>query len=294
LTESGSRAAERGRRGVALAGLLAVAGALHAEPVAPPLTIGSVEAAHMAFCMSPEQVDALAATMAGGLLGTGADDSIKLLMRSMSKSVRDTGDRITAEAIAGDAGARAVFTRFLGECLLAGIPTAPQRRERALGWLREDAAGGTADAADTLAALVALGDLPGGASEVQRLLAARPSQAPAGAKTEAAVQSEAAQQHLALASALLRGAMSTFSSELGVNASDGAQLRFLYRPCPGSFESSAAQAAPPPQRAAGLARVTARLAQLPRAGLDCADPALAAVVLPLSFTAPARPEPARR
>ncbi|MBN6111867.1 hypothetical protein [Xanthomonas bonasiae] len=291
MTESGSRAAERCRRGVALAGLLAAAGALHAEPVAPPLTIGSVEAAHMAFCMSPEQVDALAATMAGGLLGTGADDSIKLLMRSMSKSVRDTGDRITAEAIAGDAGARAVFTRFLGECLLAGIPTAPQRRERALGWLREDAAGGTADAADTLAALVALGDLPGGASEVQRLLAA---QAPAGAKTEAAVQSEAAQQHLALASALLRGAMSTFSSELGVNASDGTQLRFLYRPCPGSFESSAAQAAAPPQRAAGLARVTARLAQLPRAGLDCADPALAAVVLPLSFTAPARPEPARR
>ncbi|MBN6101539.1 hypothetical protein JR064_05110 [Xanthomonas sp. CFBP 8703] len=294
MTESGSRAAERGRRGVALAGLLAAAGALHAEPVAPPLTIGSVEAAHMAFCMSPEQVDALAATMAGGLLGTGADDSIKLLMRSMSKSVRDTGDRITAEAIAGDAGARAVFTRFLGECLLAGIPTAAQRRERALGWLREDAAGGTADAADTLAALVALGDLPGGASEVQRLLAARPSQAPAGAKTEAAVQSEAAQQHLALASALLRGAMSTFSSELGVNASDGTQLRFLYRPCPGSFESSAAQAAAPPQRAAGLARVTARLAQLPRTGLDCTDRALAAVVLPLSFTAPARPEPARR
>ncbi|MBD7920817.1 hypothetical protein [Xanthomonas bonasiae] len=290
MTESGSRAAERGRRGVALAGLLAAAGALHAEPVAPPLTIGSVEAAHMAFCMSPEQVDALAATLAGGLLGTGADDSIKLLMRSMSKSVRDTGDRITAEAIAGDAGARAVFTRFLGECLLAGIPTAPQRRERALGWLREDAAGGTVDAADTLAALVALGDLPGGASEVQRLLAAHPSQAPAG---EAAVQTEAAQQHLALASALLRGAMSTFSSELGANASDGAQLRFLYRPCPGSFESSAAQAAAP-QRAAGLARVTARLAQLPRTGLDCTDPALAAVVLPLSFTAPARPEPARR
>jgi len=52
--------------------------------------------------------------------------------------------------------------------------------------------------------------------------------------------------------------------------------------------------AAPPQRAAGLARVTARLAQLPRTGLDCADPALAAVVLPLSFTAPARPEPARR
>ncbi|WP_369975175.1 hypothetical protein [Xanthomonas bundabergensis] len=294
MTESGARAAERCRRGVALACLLAAAGTLHAQPVAPPLTIGSVEAAHMAFCMSPEQVDALAATMAGGLLGTGADDSIKLLMRSMSKSVRDTGDRITAEAIAGDAGARAVFTRFLGECLLAGIPTAPQRRERALGWLREDADGGAADAADTLAALVALGELPGGADEVQRLLAARPSQAPAGAKAEAAVQPEAAQQHIALASALLRGAMSTFSSELGANATDSAQLRFLYRPCLGSFESSAAQAAVPPQRAAGMARVTARLAQLPRIGLDCADPALAAVVLPLSFTAPTRPEPARR
>lgn len=291
MTESGSRAAGRRRRGVALACLLAAAGALHAEP-APPLTIGSVEAAHMAFCMSPEQVDALAATMAGSLLGAGADDSIKLLMRSMGKSMRDTGDRITAEAIAGDAGARALFTRFLGDCLLAGVPTAPQRRERALGWLREDAAGGATDAADTLAALVALGDLPGDASEVQRLLAARP--APAGTKADAAVQAEAAQQHLALASALLRGAMSTFSSELGADASDLARLRFLYRPCPGSFESNATQAAAPPPRAAGLARVNARLAQLPRTGLDCADPALAAVALPLSFAAPARPEPAQR
>ncbi|WP_369944604.1 hypothetical protein [Xanthomonas medicagonis] len=281
---------------LAAASLLLAAGPARAEPAAaPPLRYGTVETAHMTLCMPPEQADVLSAQFASSLLsgGTVVDARSMELGRMINKQLRQESEGTLVSAAAGDAQSRAYLVGMLSDCLLAGIDVIPSRREQALAWLREDAARGDPDASDTLAVLTALGAVPGGEAQVRSLLAARagaPSPFPDATPTLATASPQAraaALQHMTLASALLRRTMRTFSTELRTSTSDEDDtLHVAYRPCPGLLEQRDPPRAAVSEPAPGIVRLRARLAVLPRAGLDCAEPAVAAIVLPLSYSAP--------
>ncbi|MCW0425000.1 hypothetical protein [Xanthomonas sacchari] len=281
---------------LAAASVLLAAGLARAEPTAaPPLRYGMVETTHMTLCMPPEQADVLSAQFASLLLsgGTAMDARSAELGRAINKRLREESAGTLASAAAGDAQSRAYLVSMLSDCLLAGIDVIPSRREQALAWLREDAAHGDPDASDTLAVLAALGTIPGGEAQVQRLLAARaeaPPPFPDATLTLATASPQAraaALQHMTLASALLRRTMRTFSTELRMSTSDKDDtLHVTYRPCPGLLEQRDPPRAAVSEPAPGIVRLRARLAELPRAGLDCAEPAVAAIALPLSYQAP--------
>lgn len=260
--------------------LLLCSARVEAQQALPPLDPLAISPVARAFCMSEQSVMEL--TEHAETSKRRDANTLALLLKSSDTSVRNAAERMLVQASKGDAELRATPRRVLASCLIAGIPTLPERRALAIAWLRADAEAGIKESIRQLMTLTLLGEADGGVAAARPLYLRLPGaiQPLAGADMSEQIL---VHMHGVAAGEVMSRMVGMLPAEFGAGKRNApGERQVIYHFC-----AARAEAAPGMPAALGTAldRLNARLRQLPAATPPtCTDAGAPEPTLPVRWT----------
>lgn len=263
-----------------------------AEAVPPPMASADLNPMVRNLCLSQDMAAELvnqdpALAYLGG--GKRSLRSLQLVQQSADQSLRKGIDQMLASAIGGDVKSRGTLSPALIGCLVAGVPMAPERRQLALTWLREDSTAGKNTAIEQLMTLTLLKEVEGGGSAAATYFQQLPGKTLDTSSLDSVGTGLFAMQEIA-ANAIISAAVQSYYTRLPQQLAATPQPAVTYRFCNNSVTATTEQARGV-QRVATLAN--ARVQQLPQPVWNCDMAAIKEEVRTISWgtEAPASPAP---